>query len=666
MIEEIKTSEEYYRSFVEFSQDLIANISGDGTILTINPAGRIITEFSKEDITGKNILSFITEGHGEFKGALDEALRGNTASVKFTTKLSNGNTIWWDARLSPIRDSEGRVTRILLVARDVTQDMKYREAILQSQEMLVEERNELKKLVHEIERAKREWERTLDCVDDMIILTDDQGKIRRVNKAFKEFTGKSYKEILGQNWEDIIVENGFETTTFYVGGIELYHPETKRWFILNSYPYEDAELNFSGIVITIHENTEIKKITAELEDTNTRIEKNRKKLQNALNQISKLIESVRKQASYGVRFSNPHLRRCYEVKKCTKVDCPCYGKEAMRCWQIAGTFCGGEVQGAFAQKYKTCSECEVYKYATSDPIYEIGEQFNNMMHVLELKNKELENALNKLKATQAQMLQQEKMASIGQLAAGVAHEINNPMGFITSNLGTLSKYTKRLSEYIDLQTKAIDEIGTEDVKRSLAEQRKKLKIDYILEDIGQLIEESLDGAERVRKIVQNLKSFSRVDEAEYKFADINECIESTLNIVWNELKYKAKVYKEYGELPLTKCYPQQLNQVFMNILVNAAQAIEKQGEIRIKTWNGDGNIYIAISDTGVGIPKDKINRIFEPFFTTKPVGKGTGLGLSITYDIIKKHNGDIQVESEVGKGTTFTIRIPVVEDDRNE
>jgi len=148
-------------------------------------------------------------------------------------------------------------------------------------------------------------------------------------------------------------------------------------------------------------------------------------------------------------------------------------------------------------------------------------------------------------------------------------------------------------------------------------------------------------------------------------ADINECIESTLNIVWNELKYKAKVYKEYGELPMTKCFPQQLNQVFMNLLVNAAQAIEKQGEIRIRTWNGDGNIYVSISDTGSGIPEDKINRIFEPFFTTKPVGKGTGLGLSITYDIVKKHNGDIKVESEVGRGTTFTITIPVVEDRRD-
>ena len=176
-----------------------------------------------------------------------------------------------------------------------------------------------------------------------------------------------------------------------------------------------------------------------------------------------------------------------------------------------------------------------------------------------------------------------------------------------------------------------------------------------------LIKESLDGADRVKTIVQNLKSFARVDEEAYKFADINDCIESTLNIVWNELKYKTTVKKEYGDIPLTGCYPQQLNQVIMNILVNAAQAIEKQGDITIKTWNGDGSIYVSISDTGSGIPEDKLSRIFEPFFTTKEVGKGTGLGLSICFEIVKKHNGEITVDSEEGKGTVFTIRIPVAE-----
>ncbi len=287
---------------------------------------------------------------------------------------------------------------------------------------------------------------------------------------------------------------------------------------------------------------------------------------------------------------------------------------------------------------------------------EIGESRTNLQLALE----ELERAYKELKTSQAKILQQEKMASLGQLAAGVAHEINNPMAFISSNLGTLDKYVHRLTGFIQTQSEVIESLKATDAIEGLKRKQKELKLDYITEDINQLITESLDGSERVRKIVQGLKNFARVDEAEYKYADINECIESTLNIVWNELKYKATLKKDYGNLPLTKCYPQQMNQVFMNLLINAGHAIEKQGEITIKTWDGDGSIWVAISDTGHGIPGEDLNKIFEPFFTTKEVGKGTGLGLSITYEIVQKHNGEITVESEVGRGTTFTVRLPII------
>ncbi len=266
-----------------------------------------------------------------------------------------------------------------------------------------------------------------------------------------------------------------------------------------------------------------------------------------------------------------------------------------------------------------------------------------------------------LRETQAFLYQQEKMASVGQLAAGVAHEINNPMGFISSNLTSLARFTDRLIAFINSQAAVLKEIKDSVVLEELRKKRKKLKIDYIMDDSPSLIRESLDGADRVKKIVRDLKGFSRVDEAEFKHADINECLESTMNIAWNELKYKATVHRDYGDLPLTMCYPQQLNQVFMNILINAAQAIEKQGEVSIKTWNDAGSLFVKIADTGRGIPPEVINRIYEPFFTTKEVGKGTGIGLSISHDIIRKHDGEITVESEEGKGTTFIVRIPVVE-----
>jgi len=275
------------------------------------------------------------------------------------------------------------------------------------------------------------------------------------------------------------------------------------------------------------------------------------------------------------------------------------------------------------------------------------------------RNNEVQQAYDDLKRVQGQLLQQDKMASIGQLAAGVAHEINNPMGFIISNLGSLGKYVDKMTAYLTSEENRLTGCAPE-IRQLAAQERLKYKIDHICRDMPDLITESSEGAQRVRQIVQDLKSFSRIDGAEFAAADINEGLESTISIAWNELKYKATIVKEYGQLPLVWCNPGQLNQVFLNILVNAAHAIEEQGEIRIETSAENGSVRIAISDTGCGIPPENVTRIFDPFFTTKAVGKGTGLGLAIAYDIVtNKHGGSITVNSRVESGTTFTISLPV-------
>ncbi len=279
---------------------------------------------------------------------------------------------------------------------------------------------------------------------------------------------------------------------------------------------------------------------------------------------------------------------------------------------------------------------------------------------LQEKHDELEKAYSELKNAQLQIFQQEKMASIGQLAAGVAHEINNPMGFISSNLSTLNRYVDRLAQFIT----AVDESLLSSIGKGEADKlsalRKKLKIDYLMEDSRQLIAESLDGAGRVRRIVQDLKSFSRIDQSERALINLNEALETTINIAWNEIKYVATLNREFGEIPFIKCYPQQLNQVFLNLLVNAAHAVGgTQGSITIRTWSDGELVCVSVADTGCGIPAANLQRIFEPFFTTKEVGKGTGLGLSISYDILHKHGGEIRVDSEEGRGSTFTITLPV-------
>ncbi len=278
----------------------------------------------------------------------------------------------------------------------------------------------------------------------------------------------------------------------------------------------------------------------------------------------------------------------------------------------------------------------------------------------------IEEAYKNLKLTQSQLLQSEKMASIGQLAAGVAHEINNPIGFINSNLGTLKEYVRDIRVMFGKYRSLVEMIKKEasgDCSKALREIEEfadEADIEFIMDDLANIVEESREGAMRVGKIVKDLKNFSHVDEEELKFADINRGIESTLNIVRNEIKYKAELVMDLGDIPEVECHPQQLNQVFMNLLVNACHAIEKQGRIGIRTYaKGMDRVCIEISDNGCGIPRESMGRIFEPFYTTKPVGQGTGLGLSMSYNIIKGHHGEIRVESEVGRGTTFSIELPV-------
>lgn len=277
------------------------------------------------------------------------------------------------------------------------------------------------------------------------------------------------------------------------------------------------------------------------------------------------------------------------------------------------------------------------------------------------RNTELNTLNAKLLVAQESLIQSEKMASIGQLAAGVAHEINNPIGYIFSNFGTLEAYLADLFRMLCAYEQA--EAGCADprIASEIAALKQAIELEFLKQDIPALMSESKEGIVRVRKIVQDLKDFSHVDSAtDWQFFNLNQSIDSTLNVVNSEIKYKADVVKEYGDLPLVQCMASQINQVVLNLVVNAAHAIgEERGKITIRSGVEDGNAWFSVSDTGTGIPKDVLPRIFDPFYTTKPIGKGTGLGLSLSYGIIQKHHGSIVVETEIGKGTTFRVTMPM-------
>lgn len=284
---------------------------------------------------------------------------------------------------------------------------------------------------------------------------------------------------------------------------------------------------------------------------------------------------------------------------------------------------------------------------------------------LVLKSVEQALLLRELKQAQSQLLQAEKMSTIGQLAAGVAHEINNPMSFISSNMRTLKRFVAAFKPVVAAYEAVIHGIGEPSAIARLEVVKLEHDIEYVLSELPQLIEESLDGIDRVRKIVQDLKTFSHVDEAEWQQADLHECLDDTLNIARNALKYKAEIVKKYSALPKIVCVSSQLSQVFLNLLVNSAQAIETRGEIQIETGVEGGFVWVKISDSGKGIKPEHLPRMFEPFFTTKAVGTGTGLGLSVCHGIVKKHNGEMIVESVYGQGAAFTVKLPIFSLERN-
>jgi len=275
---------------------------------------------------------------------------------------------------------------------------------------------------------------------------------------------------------------------------------------------------------------------------------------------------------------------------------------------------------------------------------------------LRTSNEDLQAAYRDLQTTQMQLVQREKMASVGQLVAGVAHELNNPIGFVYSNVGTLEDFVRRLRGMLELYR---SEPLPDAQRERLQGEWDTRKIDYALKYLDSMTQGIKEGAERARKIVRDLRVFARSQDEVWQPVDLHEELDSSLTLLNHLLKDRVTVHRKLGDLPAVECIRSQIDQVFLNLLANAAQAIAGPGALTIETRSADGFAVVAIADSGPGIPAEVIGRVFDPFFTTKPVGEGTGLGLSISYEIAKKHGGDLRAESPAGAGAVFTLRLPL-------
>ncbi len=635
-----------------------------GKIEYVNRAFEKMTGYTRREAIGQltRILKRC-DGDGRYDQML-EAMEGEkTWYGSFLDRRKDGSFINLEESVAPVRDSGGNTLNYVAVVRDVTARRRA-----------------------EAERSRLAT--ALEATGEGIIITDVSGVIQYVNPAFERMTGFTSEESLGQNPR--ILNSGKENSELFrdmyakLGRDEIWRGSyvNKRkdgtFFDVEETiaPVLDASGVKSNYVAVLRDITEQREVEKYIRSNEERF---RAVVESAYDAI------ISTDSDGKIIFWNLAARTCFGYssddilgKTVTSIVPKRFAKKFNNRIGVYlsldhGTVIGRSVEliGLRRDGTEFPMEVSLANWKTDEGMFvtaiarDITER-NKAEHDLRTSKERLEEMHARLKENQAQLIQSEKLASLGLIAAGVAHEINNPVAYIMGNIDTLNDYVLHFQELfvmydrLDGLLQGIDAPQVTALLQSISEAKSEKDLDFVLQDIGYLISESLEGTNRVKDIVQNLKSFARVDEAEQVEADINECIESTLRIVWNNLKYKCTVEKTLGALPKVLCQPGKLNQVFLNLLVNAAEAIPDKGVISILTECVGGHIIVRISDTGSGIEPEYVNSLFTPFFTTKPVGQGTGLGLSISYGIIQEHDGRIDVESQVGEGTTFTVSIPAI------
>lgn len=688
----LRKSEQKYRFLTESMTDIVWVGGLDLRTTYVTPSIQRVLGFSQEERIKQSLdqqltPDSLTRAFDILKNELALKKQGGvdpsrSLDLQLEYYHKDGSTRWLDVTVSGIRDNEGVLTSLYGVARDITQRKKVEQALYESEE-------KYRTILEEIEEGYFE----LDLDGNATFFNNSTCRIYGYSP--KEFKGINYRQYTDE-------ENSQKCFDLYNEIYKTGNPskiqeyeiitknKTKRYLETVGSLRKDSSGRTIGFRGVSRDITQRKKIEGKLKESEEKYRTVLEKMDEGYFEIdlgghitffnqplcsifgytSEELQGMSYKKSYD-KETQQKIFKVYNHTYKTGEPGKLYGyeiirKDGSRRFLESSVLLKKDSAGnpiGFRGLLRDITEQKLVEdeiKTSRDELIKKNKEIEESRRNVQLTLEKLGQAYEELKTSQAKILQQEKMASIGQLAAGVAHEINNPVAFISSNLGTLEKYMRRLTDFIGVQTEAIKQLKTDNVSINLEEKRKELKIDYTIADGQKLLQESLDGTDRVQKIVQSLNRFSRVDDADYRNTDINECIDQSINIVWNELKYKGTLHKDYGMLSLTKCYPQQLSQVFINLLLNAAQAISEKGEIKITTREINKEIWISITDTGTGISYDNKRKIFEPFFTTKEVGKGTGLGLSISYEIIQRHKGDISFESRQGHGTTFTVRLPVV------
>ena len=569
---------------------------------------------------------------GEFR------IVGPDGSQEFRIIRPDGSMRWLRTRAFPIRDQSGEIYRICGVSEDFTEH-RQADAALESERNFVST--------------------VLDTAGALVVVLDPQGRIVRFNRACEITTGYTFDEVRGKPfWDLFLIPEEVERVQALFEELRAgYFPNEgenywvtkegdRRLISWSNTALLDSEGSVEYIIGTGIDMTERKHAEEALAESEERF-------RNIVENANDIIYSLTPDGIFSYVAPNWTDILGYDVSEAEgKSFAPFIHPEDL---QTCLGFLQKVVETGKKQsgvEYRVKHKDGSWRWHTSNASCLKDEEGNVISFIgiarditdKKAASEELEKANQELRETQSQLVQSEKMASLGNLVAGIAHEINTPVGAINSMQDTLMRAVEKLKD-------TLASTFSEEYNENRAMQAS-LKV---ILDANRVI---ATGTERVTGIVRSLRRFARLDEAELKEVDIHEAIDNTLTLVHHDLKNRIEVVKEYGDIPPIVCYPSRLNQVFLNLLVNASHAIEGEGEIRIRTFLQDDRVRVSIQDSGVGIPQENLDKVFDPGFTTKGVGVGTGLGLSICYQIVQDHRGKIQVKSEVGKGTTFTVILP--------
>lgn len=692
---EIKEND-YYKQIVNLANVAIVKFDKDFIITDFTGNAEVIFGFKKQEVVGRSLYDTIvprTESTGRDLEKLINNIVKNIASYEYNVNENitrEGKRIWIQWYNSEIRNKNNELTGVISIGINITDRVNAENALKESEE-----------------RFKKLSNLTFEGV-----LIHDNGIILDCNLTFEKQTGYSREELIGMNFFDKLLPKKFHKLILQKmkSGAAQYEAEAKhkngRVFPVTIESRSTKIGNKRVRVAAIRNISELKRTIVELDAYNNRLEEIVRERTEELNARNDLLKFERNQLRTIIdnipdliyikdkesRILNANLRHVHHLKKnrlddvIGKTDFDFYENRYAEMYFSDEQMIFRTGRPVINKEELSINEFgkHIYLSTTKVPLKDqkgsiigivgIGRDITgkksaeNKLKVqakkLRDKKVELEATLDQLKKAQSQLIQSEKLASLGILLAGIAHEINNPVNFIYAGVNSIIKDFEDIKVVIDgIDDLEKNSIGNTSLSKKIEELKNEREFDLAYEAINETLQDIKLGATRIKEIIEGLSRFSRLETEDWKLANLHEEIDNVLILLKNKYKHNIEIVKDYDpSLPVLECYPGKLNQVFMNIINNAIDAIEdKRGKITIKTGVSSGMVNVVIKDTGTGIGKEAKPKIFDPFFTTKEAGFGLGLGLAISYSIIQEHNGEITVKSESGKGTEFTVRIPVAQ-----